>query len=138
HAAANVDVAPGDYVMLAVTDTGAGMPPDVLARVFEPFFTTKEPGQGSGMGLSMIYGYAKQSRGHVKIYSEPGRGTTVRLYLPVAAGEVGRDAGAPAAAAPARGGERILVVEDDRGVRAVATMQLRNLGYHVLEAENAE
>src|SRR5690606_13549641 len=97
------------------------------------------PGKGSGMGLSMIYGYAKQSRGHVKIYSEPGRGTTVRLYLPVAAGEVGRDAGAPAAAAaPARGGERILVVEDDRGVRAVATMQLRNLGYHVLEAENAE
>lgn len=142
YARTNGDVVPGDYVMLAVTDTGTGMAPEVLARAFEPFFTTKETGQGSGMGLSMIYGYARQSRGHVKIYSEPGRGTTVRLYLPVAAGEAGQGASASAtaeaAAAAAPGGERILVVEDDPGVRTVAMMQLRSLGYHVLEAENAD
>jgi len=140
YARANADAVPGDYAMLAVTDTGEGMAPEVLARAFEPFFTTKETGQGSGMGLSMIYGFARQSRGHVKIYSEPGRGTTVRLYLPVAAGEGAAAAAAETAAEPApqRGGERILIVEDDRGVRTVAARQLRDLGYHVLEAENAD
>src|SRR5689334_9218257 len=87
YADANPDVQPGDYVMLAVSDTGTGIPPDILNRVFEPFFTTKEYGKGSGLGLSMVYGFAKQSRGHVKIYSEVGHGTTVRLYLPRAAQE---------------------------------------------------
>ncbi len=88
YAAANPDVKPGTYVMLAVTDTGTGMPPDVVTRAFEPFFTTKDVGKGSGMGLSMIYGFAKQSDGHVKIYSEVNEGTTVRLYLPAAVADM--------------------------------------------------
>lgn len=139
YAVDNVDVRPGHYVVLAVTDNGTGMPPDILAKVFEPFFTTKGPGQGSGLGLSMVYGYAKQSQGHVKIYSEPGRGTTVRLYLP-AAGADTDDRGSPTAPSPGAKttGERILLVEDDDGVRAMALAQLRRLGYQVAEAENAD
>ena len=135
YAAQNAGVIPGDYVALAVTDSGAGMAPEVIERAFEPFFTTKEVGKGSGMGLSMIYGFAKQSRGHVKIYSELGRGTTVRLYLP-------RDAtGLVAAQTPAstqsdRGSETILVVEDDPQVRLLALSSLRERGYAVLEAAN--
>jgi PAS domain S-box-containing protein len=136
YAAHNAEVAPGDYVMLAVTDTGSGMPADVAERAFEPFFTTKEQGKGTGLGLSMIYGFAKQSRGHLKIYSEVGHGTTVRLYLPRLTA-----ADAPAAAAAAsgpaehpRGGETILVVEDDPDVRTFVVAQLRDLGYRVIEA----
>ncbi|HUL10156.1 MAG TPA: PAS domain S-box protein, partial [Candidatus Acidoferrum sp.] len=136
YAAHNNDVTVGDYVMLAVTDTGTGMASEVLERAFEPFFTTKGVGKGTGLGLSMIYGFAKQSRGHVKIYSEVGHGTTVRLYLPRLT-----DAPAPAEASavahpPAhpRGGETILVVEDDGQVRAFVLGQLRDLGYRVLEA----
>lgn len=124
YAAQNADVTPGEYAMIAVTDTGSGIPASVLARVFEPFFTTKEFGKGSGLGLSMVYGFLKQSGGHVKIYSEEGRGTTVRLYLP------------KADAAMAQGSETILIVEDDPMVRDMAVKGLRDLGYSVLEAEN--
>ena len=132
----NPGVEPGQYVMLAVTDTGSGMPADVIERVFEPFFTTKAEGKGSGLGLSMVYGFAKQSGGHVKIYSEVGEGTTVRLYLPrvhdseeVAAGPELVEAGG--------GSETILVVEDDAEVRSIATEMLRELGYKVLTAKDA-
>jgi CheY-like chemotaxis protein len=135
YAARNADLAPGDYVVLAVTDTGAGMPPHVLARAFEPFFTTKGVGKGSGLGLSMIYGFAKQSGGHLKIYSEIGHGTTVRLYLPR---QLAQPVGALAASVGSddhpRGGETILVVEDDPLVRGFVVVQLRDLGYCVLEA----
>ena len=137
YAAHNPEVVPGDYVMLAVTDTGKGMPAEVLERAFEPFFTTKEVGKGSGLGLSMIYGFTKQSGGHVKIYSEVDHGTTVRLYLP-------RQAAAGAAATPAMpmqhdhppGGEMILVVEDNADVRAFVVRHLHELGYRVTEAKD--
>jgi PAS domain S-box-containing protein len=140
YAARSADVSPGDYVVLAVSDTGVGMTPEVVEHAFEPFFTTKEAGKGSGLGLSMIFGFAKQTGGHVKIYSEAGHGTTVRLYLPRYVEEGAR---APKAAAigeippSPRGGEAILVVEDDPHVRVVAVGLLRELGYHVLEATNA-
>jgi PAS domain S-box-containing protein len=135
YASHNADVAPGDYVMMAVTDTGTGMPEDVLAHVFEPFFTTKEVGKGTGLGLSMIYGFAKQSGGHAKIYSEVGHGTTVRLYLPRLTNE---PKAAAAAADPPRtgGGGTILVVEDNPDVRRLVVRQLRDLGYEVIEAAN--
>jgi PAS domain S-box-containing protein len=139
YARANADAIPGDYVMVAVSDTGAGMAPDVLARAFEPFFTTKQPGRGTGLGLSMVYGFTRQSRGHVKIYSEVGHGTTVRLYLPRAARADDKAAASPPEAPqPARGGERILVVEDNPDVRRVVVLQLRDLGYHIIEAANGE
>jgi PAS domain S-box-containing protein len=137
YAARNAEVAPGDYTMLAVTDTGSGMHPEVAARAFEPFFTTKDVGKGTGLGLSMIYGFAKQSGGHLKIYSEVGHGTTIRLYLPrVSAAETAAAAPKPAPAEHPRGGETILVVEDDREVRGFVVGQLRDLGYRVIEAPN--
>ena len=137
YAAHNSELLPGDYVMMAVTDTGTGMSKDVLAHVFEPFFTTKEVGKGTGLGLSMIYGFAKQSGGHVKIYSEVGHGTTVRLYLPrlVSAAAVTSPA-APAPTTGKGGGETILVVEDNPDVRRLVLRQLRDLGYAVIEAAN--
>ena len=137
YAGSNAEVTPGDYVMMAVTDTGTGMAPEVLAHVFEPFFTTKEVGKGTGLGLSMIYGFAKQSGGHLKIYSEIDHGTTVRLYLPRLA-SAGEAAGAvPVAVAPGKGGgETILVVEDNPDVRRLVLRQLRDLGYAVIEAAN--
>jgi PAS domain S-box-containing protein len=136
YASSNAEVAPGDYVMMAVTDTGTGMPEDVLAHVFEPFFTTKDVGKGTGLGLSMIYGFAKQSGGHAKIYSEVGHGTTVRLYLPRLTNQsTGSESAAPAATRKG-GGETILVVEDNTDVRRLVLRQLRDLGYAVIEAAN--
>jgi PAS domain S-box-containing protein len=134
YAQANPDAKPGPYVMLAVSDNGTGMPQDVLDKVFEPFFTTKEVGKGSGLGLSMVYGFVKQSGGHIRIYSEAGHGTTIKLYLPPARGQV---EAAPAAVAPLpRGNETILVVEDDALVRNFVTAQLQSLGYRTLGAAN--
>jgi PAS domain S-box-containing protein len=132
----NVDVQPGAYVVLSVSDTGTGMAPDVLARAFEPFFTTKPVGQGTGLGLSMVYGFARQSHGHVKIYSEPGHGTTVSLYLPRSKDAVVAESVAPTGLPIARPGERILVVEDNSAVRAMALQQIRDLGYEVVEAND--
>ncbi len=129
------EVAPGNYVMLSVSDTGTGMPPEVVERAVEPFFTTKETGQGSGLGLSMVYGFVKQSGGHIKICSEVGRGTTVKLFLPKVEGDSVR-AGPDSIAGQKHpsGGETILVVEDDADVRKLAVRLLEDLGYKVLEA----
>jgi PAS domain S-box-containing protein len=138
YAAAHAEVAPGDYLMLAVSDSGVGMTPAVAARAFDPFFTTKEVGKGTGLGLSMVYGFAKQSRGHVSLYSEVGEGTTVRIYLPRSA------AGADQWEAPERSddmrgrGETILVVEDDADFRTLTFALLRSLGYEVLDAGSAQ
>jgi PAS domain S-box-containing protein len=137
YALQHVGVTPGQYVMIAVTDTGSGMTPEVLEQVFDPFFTTKPEGKGTGLGLSIVHGFVKQSNGHVKIYSEPGHGTTVRLYLPRTRGE--ETERAAAAAAPAVGGsETILLVEDDEDVRSTASAMLGDLGYTVLQAKNAD
>jgi two-component system, cell cycle sensor histidine kinase and response regulator CckA len=137
YAAANPDALPGDYVMLAVTDTGSGIPSEIINRVFEPFFTTKEQGKGSGLGLSMVYGFAKQSRGHVKIYSEVGHGTTVRLYLPRAVQEnVAAQPAAPAQPDIAKIDAMILVVEDNADVRKIVCRLLQDLGCGVVEASS--
>ncbi len=139
YAATDPEVPPGQYVMLAVTDTGIGMTPEVLAKAFDPFFTTKPIGRGSGLGLSMVYGFARQSGGHVRIYSEPGRGTTVKLYLPRWIGEADQQQPERNAGQRLRieGQETILAVEDDEEVRAYAIRVLRELGYHVIEAGTA-
>jgi PAS domain S-box-containing protein len=137
EAGALIELAAGDYVVLAVSDTGTGMPPEVIARVFEPFYTTKPVGQGTGLGLSMVYGFAKQSGGAVKIYSEPGVGTTIRLYLPRAVGAVSDAPAPPSVSALPTGSETILVVEDNATLRKVAVRQLHELGYTTLEADNA-
>lgn len=129
------ELEPGEYVVVSVTDTGEGMPPDVLARAFEPFFTTKDVGEGTGLGLSTVFGFAKQSGGHVTIQSEPGHGTTVRVYLPRFG--KGEDQGSPSAEpelAQNGAGQRILVVEDEPMVRAHVEKLLKKLGYHVTAA----
>lgn len=136
YAQANVDVRPGPYVMLAVSDTGTGMPPDVQEKAFEPFFTTKEVGKGSGLGLSMVYGFVKQSGGHIKIYSEQGHGTTIKLYLPP--GEGTADVAASAAPHAEGGAETIFVVEDDTLVRNFVTAQLQSLGYRTVAAADSK
>jgi PAS domain S-box-containing protein len=131
-------VSAGRYVMLSVSDTGVGMPPDVVTRAFDPFFTTKPIGQGTGLGLSMIYGFVKQSDGHIKIYSEPGRGTSVKVFLPRFVGVEERraaDAGEPLPRAEA--GETVLLVEDDDTVRDLVLEVLQDLGYAALEAPDA-
>jgi PAS domain S-box-containing protein len=137
-AAAHGDVAPGTYIRLAVTDTGTGMPPEVVRRAFDPFFTTKPLGQGTGLGLSMIYGFARQSEGHAVITSEVGRGTTVALYLPRHDGPPAVEDSVPTAAATplAGSGETVLVVEDEPAVRSLIVDVLRDLGYRALEAND--
>ena len=136
YARVNVDVTAGSYVMIAVTDSGHGIPADILNHVFEPFFTTKDVDKGSGLGLSMVYGFVKQSSGHIKIYSEEGHGTTVRIYLPQVAGAA-EPAVAVSPSSPEGGHETILVVEDDSLVRTVVVGQLQSLGYATLAAVNA-
>ena len=133
----NVEVTPGNYVAVSITDSGTGMPPDVVERVFEPFFTTKPAGQGTGLGLSMVYGFVKQSRGHVKVYSEVGHGTRITVYLPRADGVEQETApSAVRAKADLAGHETVLVVEDSAAVRRVAVTMLSGLGYQVREAED--
>jgi len=134
--AAEYALAAGQYVLLAVADSGSGMTPEVIAKAFDPFFTTKGVGKGTGLGLSQVYGFVRQSGGHVKIYSEIGVGTTVKIYLPRHYGEAGVRAARPLAAAVQQGlhTEVILVVEDDPRVRALSVESLRELGYTVIEA----
>ncbi|QPF92161.1 PAS domain S-box protein [Bradyrhizobium commune] len=135
YASAN-DVPPGHYVLIAVSDTGSGIPANMLARVFDPFFTSKGPGKGTGLGLSMVYGFIKQSAGHIKIYSEEGHGTTIKMYLPP--GKTPTAVGEGVTPASIEGGhETILVVEDDRLVRDYVLAQLHSLGYVTLQAANA-
>jgi PAS domain S-box-containing protein len=138
YAQSHAEVKPGDYIMLAVSDTGCGMTPDIVERAFEPFFTTKPEGKGTGLGLSQVFGFASQSDGHVKIYSEPDRGTTVRLYLPRAPLDAVADTRPRSAASAPTGSETILVVEDDHDVRATVVGMLGDLGYTVIEAANPD
>ena len=136
YAASQADVEPGQYVAISITDTGSGMSRDVLARAFEPFYTTKDIGHGTGLGLSQVYGFVKQSGGNVKIYSEVGHGTTVKIYLPRLHSDDGA-LGVPemeARAPRSSSGQTVLVVEDEADVRAYTTSILRELGYRVLEA----
>nr|WP_244608607.1 PAS domain S-box protein [Bradyrhizobium algeriense] len=136
YARTHSDVRPGRYAMIAVSDTGAGIPPAMLDKVFNPFFTSKGPGKGTGLGLSMVYGFIKQSAGHIMIYSEEGHGTTIKMYLPPATGAL--PAADPALAQAVEGGhEIILVVEDDKLVRDYVLAQLHSLGYVTLDAANA-
>ena len=137
YVARHAEVSAGQYVMIAVTDTGCGIPADLLEHVFEPFFTTKPEGQGTGLGLSMVYGFVKQSGGHIKIYSEPGQGTTVRMYLPRARAQ--EDVETDIDIGPTTGGtETILVAEDDEDVRRTVVDMLSALGYRVLKAKDAQ
>jgi CheY-like chemotaxis protein len=135
------ELEPGDYVMLAVRDTGTGMSQQVIERAFEPFFTTKGPGKGSGLGLSMVYGFVKQSGGHIRLHSRIGEGTTITIYLPRSSAEEEEAPDGPrptSRAVPrARPGETILVVEDNAGVRGYSVSTLLDLGYEVREAGTA-
>jgi CheY-like chemotaxis protein len=135
YAARQREVTPGQYVVMCVTDTGSGMTPEVIGKAFEPFFTTKPIGQGTGLGLSQIYGFIKQSGGHVGIYSEIGEGTTVKVYLPRHFGALDAEA-APVAAEPGRAeeNETVLVVEDEDTVRLLVLDVLEDLGYAAHEA----
>jgi CheY-like chemotaxis protein len=140
YAAGEIGLVPGQYVMVAVSDVGVGMAPDVLKKVFDPFFTTKPVGKGTGLGLSMVYGFAKQSGGHVRIYSEVGRGTTVKVYLPRHFGSA-EEADAPSLdrlPTAASRAETVLVVEDEERVRMMTCEALGELGYTVHEASSGE
>ncbi|MEX3924995.1 PAS domain S-box protein [Paraburkholderia sp. BR10936] len=131
------DVAEGQYVLLAITDTGTGMPPEVMEHAFEPYFSTKAEGEGTGLGLSMAYGFVKQSRGHMRIYSEVEHGTTVKIYLPRSTEEVVEPEPLPMPRVPG-GSETILVVEDDKRVQSTVIEMLTELGYVVLKADDAQ
>jgi PAS domain S-box-containing protein len=137
YARLNSEVGPGDYVMIAVSDTGTGIAADLIEKVFDPFFTTKEVGKGTGLGLSMVFGFVKQSGGHIKIYSEEGHGTTVRIYLPRSTGQGQAIVDTAASASIERGSETVLIVEDDALVRTYVMAQVASLGYATLEAANA-
>ena len=140
YAAHHPGVTPGAYVSIAMADSGFGMPPETLERIFEPFFTTKAAGQGTGLGLSMVYGFIKQSGGHISAYSEVGHGTVFKLFLPLAksaAARPGKHSMAPRALR-SPGNEAILAVEDNPDIRATVVRQLRDLGYRVHEAASAE
>jgi two-component system NtrC family sensor kinase len=132
------DITPGQYVQISVTDTGSGMSKEVVDRAFEPFFTTKESGHGTGLGLSQVYGFVKQSAGHVKIYSEVGEGTTIKIYLPRLIGGAPVQQSETTVQARGASGECILVVEDDEDVRLYVAETLRALGYDVLQASSGE
>jgi CheY-like chemotaxis protein len=140
YTADHLGLQPGQYVMIAVTDTGAGMAPEVAAKAFDPFFTTKEVGRGTGLGLSQVYGFVKQSGGHIRIYSEVGQGTTVKLYMPRLAGTHADSTEADALdlAPQGDGRELVLVVEDEAVVRQLSVEALQELGYRVLEADGGE
>ena len=137
YAAQYTEVNPGDYAMIEVSDTGTGVAPDAIDRIFEPFFTTKEQGKGTGLGLSMVFGFIKQSEGHINVYSESGKGTTVRLFLPRRGSGAGPIAAAEAPPHQAGGSETVLLVEDNPAMRRVARRQLEALGYRVVEADRA-
>ena len=135
---AQEEIEAGDYVVVCVGDTGVGMSDETLKKVFEPFFTTKPIGQGTGLGLSMIYGFAKQSRGHVRIESAEGRGTTFRLYLPLCQGSVEARAVGSAREVATGAGETVLVIKDNSAVRLIISDALRDLGYACIEASDGQ
>jgi CheY-like chemotaxis protein len=137
YASMHNEVRAGNYVMIAVSDTGSGIPAALLEKVFDPFFTTKEVGKGTGLGLSMVFGFVKQSNGHIKIYSEEGHGTTVKIYLPPATGLDQSTEELQASTVIEGGHEVVLVVEDDALVRRYVVTQIESLGYTTLEASNA-
>ncbi len=130
------EVSAGPYVLLTVSDTGCGMDKETLCRIFDPFFTTKEIGVGTGLGLSTVYGIAKQHQGHIEVYSEPGRGTTFKVYLPRVQEPLETDVKAPVVGEERSGTETVLVVEDDEIVRGLACEVLEMLGYSVLKASD--
>ena len=135
--ASEIGIAPGDYVMIAVADTGVGMTPDIIAKAFDPFFTTKAVGKGTGLGLSQVFGFVKQSGGHVEIHSQPGHGTAVKIYLPRFCGAAeAREASIPAFAKPGERSEVILVVEDDDQLRRLTAQMIWDLGYGILTARS--
>jgi signal transduction histidine kinase/FixJ family two-component response regulator len=136
YAAMNADVRPGPYVMIAVSDNGSGIPAAIIDKVFEPFFTTKTMGKGTGLGLSMVYGFVKQSEGHIKIYSEEGQGTAIKIYLPRATAQTPHVVDA-APVSVVGGHETVLIVEDDALVRGYVTAQVKSLGYRALTATSA-